>query len=75
MGKKQGGGKLLPLPLTTFGELAALEFRAEIYGSHCYEHRLIDPTAEHLRDRCFATTRFRCTKIRYAADVFPRRGG
>jgi hypothetical protein len=24
MGKKQGGGKLLPLPLTTFGELAAL---------------------------------------------------
>jgi hypothetical protein len=24
---------------------------------------------EHLRDRCFATTRFRCTKIRYTGAV------
>jgi hypothetical protein len=25
--------------------------------------------AEHLRGRCFATTRFRCTNIRYTGDV------
>jgi hypothetical protein len=57
------------LPFTTFGELAAFEFKAKIYCSRCYEHRLVDPTAEHLRDRCFATTRFRCIKIRYTDDV------
>jgi hypothetical protein len=57
------------LPFTTFGELAAFEFKAKIYCSRCYEHRLVDPTAEHLRDRCFATTRFRCTKIRYTGHV------
>jgi hypothetical protein len=30
MAKKQGGGKLLPLPFTTFGELAALGLKAAI---------------------------------------------
>ena len=28
MAKKQGGGKLLPLPFTTFGELEALGLKA-----------------------------------------------
>ena len=65
MAKKQGGGKLLPQPFTTFGEAVALGFEASVYCSRCYEHRPIDPAAEHLRDRCFATARFRCTKIRY----------
>jgi hypothetical protein len=65
MAKKQGGGKLLPLPFTTFGEIAALGLKATVYCSRCYEHRPIDPAAEHLHDRCFSTTRFRCTKIRY----------
>jgi hypothetical protein len=69
MAKKQGGGKLLPLPLTTFGEIAALGLRATAYCARCYEHSPIDLTAEHLRDRCFATTRFRCTKIRYTGAV------
>jgi hypothetical protein len=65
MAKKQGDGKLLRLPFTTFGEIPALGLKAKIYCSRCYEHRSIDLAAEHLRDRCFATTRFRCTKIRY----------
>ena len=69
MAKKHGGGKLHPLPVTTFGEIAALELKAKIYCSRCYEHRPIDATAEHVRDRCFATTRFRCTKIRYTGAV------
>jgi len=56
MAKRQGGGKLLPLPFTTFGEIAVLGFKACIYCSRCYAHRPIDPIAEHLRDRCFATT-------------------
>ena len=69
MAKEQGGGKLLPLPFVTFSEIAALRLKASIYCSGCYEHCPIDPTAEHLRDRCFATTSFRCTKIRYTGAV------
>ena len=69
MAKKQGGGKLLPLPLRTFGEIAALGLKALVYCPSCYEHRPIDPTAEHLREQCFATARFRCTKIRYTGTV------
>ena len=69
MVKNQGGGKLHPLPFTTFGEAAALGFEPSVYCSRCYEHRSIDHAAEHLRDRCFATARFRCTKIRYTGDV------
>ena len=69
MDKKQGGGRLLRLPFATFGELAALGLKATIYCSNCYEHRPIDPAAQHLRDRCFATTRFRCTKTRYTGAV------
>ena len=60
---------LHPLPLTTFGELADLGLKAAVYCSRCYEHRRIDPAAEHLRGRCFAKTRFRCTKIRYTGEV------
>ena len=44
-------------------------FEASVYCSRCYEHRSIDPAAEHLRDRCFARALFRCTKIRYTGDV------
>jgi hypothetical protein len=40
-----------------------------VYCPCCYEHRSIDPAAGHLRDRCFATARFRCTKIRYTGHV------
>jgi hypothetical protein len=69
MAKTQGGGKLLPLPFTTFGETAALGLKATVYCSRCYQHRPIDPAADLLRDRCFATTRFRCCEIRYTGDV------
>jgi hypothetical protein len=69
MAKTKGAGKLHPLPFTTFGEITALGFKATVYCSPCYEHRSIDPAAEHLRDRCFATTRFRCIKIRYTGAV------
>ena len=60
---------LRPLPFMTFGEIAALGYRATVYCSRCYEHRPIEASADHLRDRCFATTRFRCTKIRYTGAV------
>jgi hypothetical protein len=60
---------LHPLPFTTIGEIAALGLKATVYCSACYEHRNIDPAAERLRDRCFATTRFRCTEIRYTGAV------
>ena len=38
MAKKQGGGKLLPLPFTTLGELVAHWLEAKVYCSCCYEH-------------------------------------
>jgi hypothetical protein len=60
---------LYALPFTTYGEIAALGLKATIYGPSCYEHRSIDPAAEHLRDRCFATARFRCANIRYPGNV------
>ena len=65
---------LHPLPFTTFGQIAAFGFKAKVYCPGCYEHRSIDLAAEHLRDRCFATTRFRCTKIRYTGAVCGRLG-
>jgi hypothetical protein len=67
--EKAKGGKLRPLPFKTFGEIAALGLKATVYCSACHEHRPIDLGAEHLRERCFATTRFRCTKIRYTGAV------
>jgi hypothetical protein len=69
MAKAKGGGKLHPLPFTTFGKILALGLKAMVFCPSCYEHRPIDPMAEHLRGRCFATTRFRCTNIRYTGDV------
>jgi hypothetical protein len=41
-----------PLPFTTFGEIAALGFKAKVDCPGCYEHRSIDAAAEHVRDRC-----------------------
>jgi hypothetical protein len=36
------------LPFTTIGEIAALRLKATVYCSACYEHRSIDPAAEHI---------------------------
>jgi hypothetical protein len=49
------------LPFTTFGEAAALGLEAYVYCPTCFTTRQLDPAADHLRDRCFASTRFRCT--------------
>jgi hypothetical protein len=62
-------GTLHSLPFTTFGEIAALSLEAAIYCSRCYEMRRIDPASEILRDRCFATATFRCTKVRYTGEA------
>jgi hypothetical protein len=53
---------LRPLPFTTFSEIAALQLEAHVYCSRCYPLRRIDPSASHVRDRCFAGTRFRCRR-------------
>jgi hypothetical protein len=47
------------LPFATFGEAAALGLEAHVYCPTCYTTRQLDPAADHLRDRCFASTRFR----------------
>jgi hypothetical protein len=51
-----------PLPFTTFTEIAALQLEAHVYCSRCYALRRIDPSADHVRDRSFAGTRFRCRR-------------
>jgi hypothetical protein len=43
MAKAKGGGKLHPLPFTTFGEMLALGLEARVFCPSCYEHRPIDP--------------------------------
>jgi Putative antitoxin of bacterial toxin-antitoxin system, YdaS/YdaT len=53
---------LRPLPFTTFAEIAALQLEAHVYCSRCYALRRIDPSANHVRDRCFAGTRFGCRR-------------
>ena len=60
---------LHPLQFTKFGELTPLGLVAvaAVYCSRCYETRRIED--ERVRDRCFATARFRCTKIRYTGEV------
>ena len=52
------------LPFATFGEAAALGLEAYVYCPTCYRTRQLDPTAGHLRHRCFATTRLRCANVR-----------
>jgi hypothetical protein len=60
---------LHPLPFTTFGEIAAFGLKATVYCPGCYDQRPIDANADRLRYRCFATARFKCTKIRYTGKV------
>ena len=48
---------LHPLPLDSFGEIAALRLKTKVYCSGCYELPL------------FATARFHCTKIRYIGAI------
>jgi hypothetical protein len=57
------------LPFTTFGEAAALGLEAHVYCPTCYRTRQLDSTADYLRDRCFAGTRFRCIKVRWTGET------
>jgi hypothetical protein len=61
MAKKQGGGKLHPLPFATFGEIAALGLKLKVHCSSCSRDVELDPMDERLRHRCFAGARLRCT--------------
>src|SRR5262245_20505436 len=50
------------LPFRTFSGIAALHLEAHVYCPRCRASRGIDPSANHLYDRCFAGTRFRCRR-------------
>jgi hypothetical protein len=56
-------------PFATFREAAALGLEAYVYCPTCYRTSQLDPTANHLRDRCFASARFRCTNIRWNGET------
>jgi hypothetical protein len=68
MAKKQGGGKLLPLSFTTFGEIAAFGLEVHVSCTKCHSSRLID-LLDRLRDRCFAGARFSCTAVRLDGEI------
>jgi hypothetical protein len=66
---KAKGGKLHPLPFTTFGEIAALGLEVEVRCAGCRHEVKFDPADEQLRNRPFAGAPFRCTATiqRYTA--------
>ena len=64
---------LHPLPFRTFGEIAALGYVVDLYCPTCHRRVSVDPAADHLRERTFAGTRFRCTGTRDVGFAHPRR--
>jgi len=71
MAKAKGGGKLHPLPFTTFGEIAALGLEAEVHCSSCYRQTKVDPADRGLSDRVFAAAPFRCSGMRDCGFAVP----
>jgi hypothetical protein len=60
---------LRALPFTTFGGAAALGLEAHVYCPRCFRSCQVDAAADRLRDRCFATARFRCTNVRWTGET------
>ena len=60
-----------PLPFTTFGEVAALGFVAEVHCSSCYRVVKVDLADGRLRDRFFAAAPLRCTGMRNRGFAVP----
>ena len=54
-----------PLPFTTFGEIAALGFEAQVYCIGCKQWGQIEATGPRWSNRRFAGARLRCTRLRY----------
>ena len=71
MAKKSDRQTAAPLPFTTFGEIAALGFLAQVYCIGCKHWGQIDAADPRWANRRFAGARLRCTRTRY--DGSPRR--
>ena len=65
MVKKSDRQTAAPLPFTTFGEIAALGFLAQVYCIGCKHWGQIDAADPRWANRRFAGARLRCTQIRY----------
>ena len=71
MAKAKGGGKLHPLPFTTFGEIAALGLEAKVHCASCYRQTKVDMADRRLNDRIFAAVPFRCHGMRDRGFAVP----
>jgi hypothetical protein len=60
-----------PLPITTFGEIAALGLEAEVHCSSCYRQTKVDMADRRLNDRVFAAAPFRCSGMRDRGFAVP----
>jgi hypothetical protein len=58
-------GALHPLPIRTFGDIAALGLEVHVYCTSCHSWRRVDLQAERLRSRCVAGARFTCQATRF----------
>ena len=65
MAEKSDRRTAAPLPFTTFGEIAALGFKAQVYCIGCKQWGQIDATDPRWCYRRFAGARLRCTRTRY----------
>jgi hypothetical protein len=61
--------RLVPLPVSTFGETAALGLEVHVWCFHCKRARPIPLNSPALYARIFAGARFRCTRTLWDGSV------
>src|SRR5262249_50721896 len=60
---------LVPLAVSTFGEIAALGLEAPVWCQRCKQQRPVPLSSPALHVRSFAGSRFRCTRILWDGKV------
>lgn len=64
---------MLPLPFTTFEEIAALGLEVEVSCPSCHHIASADPASQQLRARRFVDVRFRCQQLIQPYTAHPAR--
>jgi len=59
--------RLVPLAVSTFGEIAALGLEIHVWCQRCKQQRLVPLNSPSLYARVFAGSRFRCTRTLWDA--------
>ena len=61
--------RLVPLAVSTFGEIAALELEVHVWCQRCKQQRPVPLNSPALYARVFAGSRFRCTRTLWDGKV------